>query len=256
MAARPWQNRSSGSLKQNSRKRLRTTHWHDREVIFSMTEVNLPMRTIKYVNINSLKTAKFNPESRVEEHRLRYLRRSMEEHGFLETCPIIIDEQGVIADGHRRYTVAKLLGMEKVPTLLLDGELTPEQYWSLNTVSESPTATEVLEAYTLGMNVVPLKQSRAIMLLESTLGGKQQVGALFNKTRFSPQAYYNGKRIANYCNRGDDKAFIAKSIVWLIERKMQTTVGFAIKNSVDPAVLMQAVEEDRPLNLIANVCPF
>jgi ParB-like nuclease domain len=211
------------------------------------------MATINYIDIMTLKPAKFNPETRTEEHRLRYLRQSMEEHGFIESCPIIIDKNGVIADGHRRYTVAKLLGMCDVPVLQINGRLSLEPYWSLNTVSESPTATEVLEAYTKGMNVVPLKQSRAITLLESALGGKRHVSELFAKGRFSPQAYYSGKRIANYVGRGDDKRFIARSIVWLIENKMQTITTIAIKSDVDPGVLVQAIEANRPLNLVANV---
>ena len=58
----------------------------------------------------------FNPKSRTEQSALKTLRESMELRGFLPEFPIIVGNDNVtIGDGHRRYTVAKSLGMEKVP---------------------------------------------------------------------------------------------------------------------------------------------
>lgn len=209
--------------------------------------------TIKYISPDTLVPAKFNPASRIEERRLKYLKRSMEEHGFLDAFPIIVGEDNVVADGHRRLTVAKILGIDKIPVLVINGGLSLEQYWSLNSISESPSATEVLEAYTKGMLVLPEKHRNNILLLQTILGGKRQLKELFRKGKFSPALYQQSKRVANYCSRGDEPEFISAVICWLVENKMQHVIRVALENNVEPKVLISAVEENRPLSIVANV---
>lgn len=208
---------------------------------------------IKLVSVDELTFSKFNPKSRTEERRLKYLKHSMEEHGFVDAFPIIANEDGVVADGHRRLTVARLLGIDKVPVMYVNGGITVEQYWSFNAISESPTATEVLDAYTNGMNVLPDKHRNTIILLQATLGGKRQLKELFKKGSFSPAIYHYSKHIANYCNRGDDVSFVVQAINWLVEKKMQRNARLAIESNVDPEVLISAIEESRPLSIVANI---
>jgi ParB/RepB/Spo0J family partition protein len=50
--------------------------------------------------------------------------RSIESFGF--NAPILVDRNNKIVAGHGRYEAAKLLGLDKVPVILLD-HLTPTQ---------------------------------------------------------------------------------------------------------------------------------
>lgn len=211
------------------------------------------MVQIKWVNVDELTAAKFNPESRTQERRLKHLKNSMEEHGFIEAFPIICNQDGVVADGHRRLAVAKMLGIEKVPVLYVNGNMSLEEYWSMNSISESPSATEVLDAYTKGMNILPEKHKNNILLLQAVLGGKRQLKELFRKGTFTPAIYHYAKRIANYCSRCDDNQFIVEAITWLVDKKMQKNARFAMDADCDPAIIISAIEEGRTLNIVANV---
>jgi len=204
---------------------------------------------IKLVDRRTLKPAKFNPSGRTEEARLKYLRHSIEQHGFLSAFPIIITDDGTVADGHRRLAVAEMLGIDKVPVLVANN-LSAAEYWSLNAIGQSPTATEVLEAYTRGMDALPDKHRGNIELMQAVLGGKAKLRAMFSKGKFTPAVYTLAKRAANYCGRGDDAGFLSQIATWIIERKMQRALTVALGNGIDVDVLAAAVVEDRPLTLV------
>ncbi len=58
------------------------------------------------------------------KHQIRQIARSIQTFGF--TNPILIDSENRIIAGHGRVEAAKLLGINQVPSVRLDG-LTPEQ---------------------------------------------------------------------------------------------------------------------------------
>lgn len=59
------------------------------------------------------RNAKLHPKKQVQQ-----IANSIREFGFIN--PIIIDENKVIIAGHGRFEAAKLLGLEKVPTIVVD----------------------------------------------------------------------------------------------------------------------------------------
>lgn len=77
---------------------------------------------IVYKKLSDLKQYEKNP--RRNDDAVRFVKNSIEKFGFKN--PIIIDKEGTIVAGHTRYKAAIQLGMEEVPTIIVD-DLTPAQ---------------------------------------------------------------------------------------------------------------------------------
>ena len=78
---------------------------------------------IVYQNIDQLHSNPHNARTH-SKHQIRQLAGSMRQCGW--TTPILIDAENIIIAGHGRRAAAKLLGIQEVPTIRLDG-LTKEQ---------------------------------------------------------------------------------------------------------------------------------
>lgn len=210
------------------------------------------MTTVKMVDIDSLTPAKFNPQGRTEERRMKHLLHSMQKHGFVEAFPIIASDKGVIADGHRRWTAAKKLGIEKVPVLYLNGSgMSVDEVWSMNALAQSPTSKEVMEAYLNGMKAVPEKYAKTIQRIEEIAGGKQDLKELFGVNPFSPAVMQRLKTIAAYCE-DDSPEFMQKLLHWVIKHKIQHMVWLAVRYKVEKQVILKAIENDRPLAMLID----
>jgi DNA modification methylase len=79
--------------------------------------------SVVYESVDKLTPYSHNARTHTK-HQIRQIARSIEVFGF--TNPILITSANVIVAGHGRVAAAKLLGMERVPTIQLE-RLTPEQ---------------------------------------------------------------------------------------------------------------------------------
>lgn len=77
---------------------------------------------IEYKNVKDVFPYDNNP--RDNDNAVAAVAKSIKEFGFKD--PIIIDKDGVIIAGHTRLKAAKVLGLEKVPTVKAE-DLTEEQ---------------------------------------------------------------------------------------------------------------------------------
>lgn len=77
---------------------------------------------INEVNVDKLVPYANNP--RLNEHTVNDLVKSIREFGFNQ--PIAVDKDYVIITGHARYKASLVMGLEKVPVVVLDN-LTDEQ---------------------------------------------------------------------------------------------------------------------------------
>ena len=78
---------------------------------------------VAYEAISGLIPYKGNPRTHSKQ-QLRQIARSIQELGFCN--PVLIDKNNTIIAGHGRVDAAKLLGMERVPTIRLEN-LSPDQ---------------------------------------------------------------------------------------------------------------------------------
>ena len=80
-------------------------------------------RQILFVAIGDLIPDQHNPRKHGRA-QISAIARSIESFGF--NAPILVDKNNKIVAGHGRYEAAMLLGIDKVPAILLD-HLTPSQ---------------------------------------------------------------------------------------------------------------------------------
>lgn len=196
------------------------------------------------VDLSSLKFANFNPPSRTEVD-LRYLKESIERYGFWDFRPIICAEDYTIADGHRRATVARLLGIDKVPVVRVVG-ISIDELWAQLNVSQIVSAGQVMEAYSLGLTALPGKSRNNIELLEGVIG-KEGIKHLVKSGKISPAIYGVASRLVNYCGRKGDTDFLSKTIFWMVDLKMQAVSRHAIASGSPSEIIEKAIEEKRPL---------
>lgn len=78
---------------------------------------------ISYLDINKIKPYENNAKIHTDE-QIEQIKRSIDAFGFND--PIAVDENGMIVEGHGRYTAAKELNFEKIPAIILN-DLTEEQ---------------------------------------------------------------------------------------------------------------------------------
>jgi ParB-like chromosome segregation protein Spo0J len=115
-----------------------------------MTSLNIVHRDIATL-LPAARNARTHPKKQI-----RQLANSLREYGFV--VPILCDAETRIVSGHGRVEAAKLLGIDRVPTIQID-HLTPEQLRSFaiaeNRLSErggwdqSVLALEIGELYEL-----------------------------------------------------------------------------------------------------------
>ncbi|HEY2392379.1 MAG TPA: DNA methyltransferase [Candidatus Angelobacter sp.] len=88
-----------------------------------MAQQNLSKLTITHRSLDTISANPRNARTH-SKHQIRQIAASIEAFGF--TNPILVDNHSHIVAGHGRVAAAKLLGMEQVPTILLES-LTQDQ---------------------------------------------------------------------------------------------------------------------------------
>jgi len=123
---------------------------------------------IEYLLISEVvpyfKNAKEHPEKQIKK-----IAASIQEFGFNQ--PIVIDKNNVIIVGHGRYLAAQFLGLERVPTLVLDIDEDRAKAYRLadNKLNESEWTMETVieELKTLSLQMIDLTGFDANLILET-----------------------------------------------------------------------------------------
>ncbi len=109
--------------------------------------------TVYMVDPQKLKGASFVPASRVLPASLSALIDSMRNGGFHPWAPIVVGVEGVIGDGHRRWAVAKYLGVLRVPVVYTNRKAA--DIWGANMTTQPVTTKEALTANLKGWGMNP-----------------------------------------------------------------------------------------------------
>lgn len=88
-----------------------------------MPSKNKKLLQIAYVSVEELKANPNNPRTHSEK-QVAKIARNVKKNGF--TNPVLIDQDNMIIAGHGRVSAAKLIGLDQVPTILLEN-LTKEE---------------------------------------------------------------------------------------------------------------------------------
>lgn len=201
--------------------------------------------TLCYVKRESLSASPWNPSIRTQLRNLTELRESMEQDGFWEFCPILVDRHGVIVDGHCRWTVARELRIDEVPVFIVD--LEADELWArYNGTRQEVTGAQALQAVTQGLDTFPPKFAKQLNRLRDVL--TQEEFMELGKLGRSPHIINIAIRIQRYLGLEDDQPFLGITTMWLARNpRMSTMVTKAIRDGVDTSILERAIRINRTL---------
>ncbi|KGO14677.1 ParB/RepB/Spo0J family partition protein [Clostridium botulinum] len=77
--------------------------------------------SINTISINLIKPNNEQPRKNFDEEKIRYLAQSIKEHGIIQ--PLVLKKEGklyTIVAGERRWRAAKLVGIKKIPAVVMD----------------------------------------------------------------------------------------------------------------------------------------
>lgn len=218
---------------------------HEKRIRSVLKKIRNANAVTMIVKRDSLKPAAFNPQIRVQMQYLKDLRESMATDGFWEFCPILVDKNGVIIDGHRRWTAAGLLHIEEVPVTMVDADA--DELWAkYNGTRMDVSGKQAMQAIANGLRTAPTKYAGQIARLEDVVGieGVKELG----NRGVSPFVINQAVHIARYCGLADDKPFIGITVYWMVNNKRMSTISSrAINDQVDPTTIERAIRANRPL---------
>lgn len=199
---------------------------------------------IEFLNVNSIKPAPFNPVQRTTDKALVTLIKSMEKDGFWTHSPIVLTKDNFIADGHRRWTTAKKLGINEVPCLRTDKNL--QEAWSeINATMRTINSQETFQAYALGLRELPDNHTgKAMKYILNKYGEEMVLYCAEHGLSKSPIQY--AEKIARYINRNTAEA-IPQIVKWLVENKMINIARIAIESDYPRATLAKLIDTNQPL---------
>ena len=190
--------------------------------------------------VSEIKFAPFNPPVRTAASSLEDLLSSVQEFGVIE--PVKLSRDGVLGDGHRRVSCAKLAERASVPAIRYDMSI--EDLFSLNGYSRPVRPNEWFISYMLGNRNVPPSTRRKIENLIEVVG--VDGAAKLSSMNVSPHIFSMGKMITNYVQT-DSTLFLKQAIWWMVDNRQQFVVRRAIGGGIDPEVLIAAIKKNRPI---------
>lgn len=202
-----------------------------------------------------IQVAQFNPLRRTQRNGLAGLMISIQQHGILE--PLALTKDKVLADGHRRLAVAKLVNLKVVPVAIHhESALDAPALWvALNAESLALTPSQWLDAVAHGLPLetagFPDVLKRRIVRLQELIG-KDGIMELVEMGR-SPNILDAAERIARYCGRRDDTEFLKLAVLWMVETGNSFAVKAAIEEEIPEDLLLEAIEQGHSLQRVWDV---
>jgi hypothetical protein len=189
------------------------------------------------VSVSKIKTMRYNPQYRLEEHVLAPLLDSIRRVGIIN--PLIVGDNNNLIDGHRRLKCAKILGMATVPTIKHDGDVN-ELYQEVNTTARRLTNADYLAIYYAGGNVGVRRNAKLDKI-------KEIVGDEIIKYAVTEGVSYTtiiqgieAAKLIGYTN-------VPKLVVWLIKYKLSYRLRRVLEDRMPFNKIIKLIESDKPI---------
>lgn len=208
-------------------------------------------KEILNVSVESIIPAPFNPVDRTTLRQLSKLKASIEEYGILQ--PLLITNNNELIDGHRRLECAKLLGITTVPCVITNVGR-DVAFVEVNTTGKTISLSDDIEIYLSG-GALPRRSRKEILTLES-IYGKDGL-SVFVDNKLSPRATLQAvAQVSTYLKEKNptlepvDKTRARKIIDWIIENKLKFRIRLAISMRINPKVLIDCIDNNKPIPLV------
>jgi hypothetical protein len=193
--------------------------------------------------ISELKNAGYNPASRIEQQKIKPLMRSLDKYGIL--CPISIDKNNVIIDGHRRVAGAKELGWDTIPAITITSDASSDELYStINTTARRMNGNEQLYVWLRNPLAVAEATQRLCQKAQDDLG--RDLLIKMARSGFSITMYRWAMEIRAYLGN-ERPAFMKKIVNWLLKHRNTKVVHSLISLKQPPEVILKAINEDKPI---------
>lgn len=205
-----------------------------------------PTQQRRFVKVDDLKPAPYNPAGRVEKKALRDLLDSLELLGQLS--PVVISRDNGVIDGHRRVAAAKILGWETVECLVTEKSAT-EVYASINGgTSRKLSGHDALSVWLREPLAVKAALSRRFRLMTEHVG--TELVAKLHQAGHSYRVYQIACRLARYCDAPDSTK---QMMEWLLACPPIGQVYKALEAGVPAQDILRAAKAKRPLRIRGEV---
>lgn len=199
---------------------------------------------MKWVDVDSIVVAEWNPIARTGDAALRDLLEKMRREGYLEEHPVIIGSDGVLGDGHRRLACAKLLGLKRIPVIY--SRRTSRQIYLDNATQRKQGARDWGSAWAQGLTDLPQPHSVRVKVLVEAVGEERAREICLSGA--SPEIAVISKNVANYIEKGGQTPPETGEIVeWMLRHGQRRPCLEAMRDGVLPQSLIAAIREDRRL---------
>ncbi len=201
----------------------------------------------KLLDVSRVIGAAYNPKNRTDKKNLKALMASIIELGLI--YPIVVDPENVVIDGHRRLAVARELGWETIPAIILDRP--PDRvYASVNVTSRKMGGNDALSVWLVRPGAVDARQASQFREMQEVLG-RNLVEAVRDKG-YSWRVYRTARQITRYCDDESNKT-IQAVVRWLLEFALIGQVMKAIEAGEPAKLLMEAVKSRKPIKMRLTV---
>ena len=202
---------------------------------------------IEMVDVQELQLSDFNPPSRSESKNIRDLVKSMNKSGFWKYSPILI-ANGIVADGHRRIAAAKICNITKIPAIKIEGD--HQKVWvEMNSIKRAIYGKDWISAVSNGLSA-----DIAMTTNKCRVGNIISVGGVdllkyFNDNGLTSYTMELARHVAKYIGLETDNAVLIQIVHWMKETKSTNAVKMAMKEQIDPRILLEIILGNEPLRM-------
>lgn len=184
-----------------------------------------------------------NPPRRDEHERRARLKDSIGRRGIV--APLIVNSALTLIDGHGRYAIAKALGFETVPVMIVEGDVA-ELWVEINSTTLPVNGADA--THMLAQGAMPTQRdqaSRAEALLRALAAPELR---LLAEQRVSIRIVDSARQVLRHIDRSGDEE-MGRVILWLVKHKTQRLVRAAIEMEppIPPDKLANKIDKDEDL---------
>ncbi len=196
---------------------------------------------VKIMMTKNLKLASWYPKNRISEANIKGLVNSVEDVGM--QVPILVNAEGVIIDGGRRFAAAKQLGYQHIRVISTDCEYN-HLFGSLQGSSKKLSGNDLLGVYLGDPYVLTTTQRDKIKKIEETCG--YSAVKMLYEGGYTQGAFGVALRINRYTQ---GRVSIKNGLTWIVKQGMSRCVGVFMDNVIPVNTIVEAVESAAPINL-------
>lgn len=196
---------------------------------------------IEVVSLERVQVCGFNPEARVSKTALSSLKKSIQQYGMVMPIDVLLHKgKYVVANGHRRFEIAKELGWAEIRVAVHDWPFERlAELWKLFSTAKGISAQNWAESWFRCNGKMQLPSSVKSNLENMIrIFGKARARELVVENRISPNVVHCLRQVVVRLVEVPSAGTFTESEVgeWLIRHRMQNNVNALFSGGLRPPV--------------------